>query len=310
MMGAATTNPEKTRHGAPAVAKARDCREFADAAEALLCSTGAMSDFATALRRIRRHGEGILDDAAQMLRQLVVDTCEAISAAEGSILVPTDDETELRFLVSMNPSLEEASITVPLGASVSGYVFSSRQAMAKIHPDSPGANAVDKVADVETKYLLAVPIIDDDRVYGVATFVNRSESAGDEPFSISDLKMAQGFGEIYATGMKLYRKIEFSLGMARLEIADHAREFGIDGMEDEGLSEAAANRLRIPALLAEKALSLPEKEREMLLRIAELFDEHAESADELADDASDEGDAWQGPDADGQASSRRDRETY
>lgn len=252
-----------------------------------------MSDFATALVRIRRHGEAILEDAAEMLRQLVVDTCEAISAAEGSILVPTEDETELRFLVSMNSSLEEASITVPVGASVSGYVFSSRQAMAKIHPDSPGASAVDKVAHFETKYLLAVPIVDDDRVYGVATFVNRSEQAGDVPFSIDDLKAAQSFGEIYATGMKLYRKVEFSTGMARLEIAEHAREFGIEGMEDEGPGEAAAKRLRIPALLAEKALALPDRDRELLLRIAELFDDCAETGEGGIDDPEDWDPAWE-----------------
>jgi len=269
-----------------------------------------MSDFATALRRIRRHGDGILEDAAEMLRQLVVDTCEAISAAEGSILVPTDDETELRFLVSMNQALEEAPITVPVGTSVSGYVFSSRQAMAKIHPDSPGANAVDKVARIETKYLLAVPIMDDDLVYGVATFVNRCEGVGETPFSVDDLKTAQGFGEIYATGMKLYRKIEFSTGMARLEISEHAREFGLEGMEGTGLSEAAVRRLRLPALLAEKSLALPERERELLLRIAELFDEFAESGVEDEEPAAEGEAAREEPETDADRSTAGERGPY
>lgn len=243
-----------------------------------------MSDFATALKRIRKHGDEILLDAAEMLRQLVTDTCEAISASEGSILIPSDDQTELRFLVSMNPTLEESAITVSVAGSVSGYVFSSRQAMAKVHPDSPGVSQVDQLANVETKYLLAVPIVDDDRVYGVATFVNRSGDFSDTPFSIEDLKAAQGFGEIYATAMKLYRKIEFSTSVAELEIAEHVREFELDDLGDLGKAGAIALKYRMPALIAEKSLTLPDREREMLLRMADLLGEFARDEDEGEND--------------------------
>ncbi|MEM1443135.1 MAG: GAF domain-containing protein [Verrucomicrobiota bacterium] len=243
-----------------------------------------MSDFETALKRIRRHGDTILHDAAEMLRQLVSDTCEAISASEGSILIPSDDETELRFLVSMNPTLEETDITVSVAGSVSGYVFSSRQAMAKVHPDSPGVTQVDRVAQVETRFLLAVPIIDDDRVYGVATFVNRTGEKAETPFSIEDLKMAQGFGEIYATAMKLYRKIEFSTSVAELEIAEHISEFGLENMGDLAAAGSVAKKFRMPALIAEKTLSLPEKEREMLSRVADLLGEFAEDEEERDDE--------------------------
>lgn len=238
-----------------------------------------MSDFASALKRIRKHGDGILLDAAEMLRQLVADTCEAISAAEGSILIPSEDQTELRFLVSMNPALEQSDITVSVASSVSGYVFSSRQAMAKVHPESPGVSKVDELAQIETRFLLAVPIIDDDRVYGVATFVNRSGECSDTPFSIQDLKSAQGFGEIYATAMKLYRKIEFSTSVAELEIAEHVSEFGLEEMGDLARAGAVAHKFRLPALIAEKSLSLPEKEREMLSRMADLLGEFAEEDD-------------------------------
>ena len=235
-----------------------------------------MSNFETALRRIRKHGEVILDDAAEMLRQLVRDTSDAIRASEGSILIPSEDKTELRFLVSVNPALDPSDITVPVDGSVSGYVFSSRQAIAKVHPDSIGVSKVDQAAKLTTKYLLAVPIVDDDRVYGVATFVNRAEGAADEPFSIEEVKMAQGVGEIYATGMKLYRKLEFSTSVAGLEILEHACEFGLEGMEENDGASSAAAKYRLPALLAEKSLTLPERERKMLYRIADLLGEFAD----------------------------------
>lgn len=245
-----------------------------------------MSDFATALQRIRRHGEEILHDAREMLLQLVRDTSEAIAAREGSILVPNDDESELRFLVSMNPTLDPSDISVPVGESISGYVFSSRQAMAKVHPDSPGASKVDEVAKVETKYLLAVPIVDDDRVYGVATFVNRAGDQDGTPFSIDDLKTAEAFGEIYATAMKLYRKVEFSTSVAELEMVDHARDLGIgEGESDAAEAEALERKYRLPARIVEKAVSLPEREREMLLRMADLLDEFREISDEEEIDA-------------------------
>ena len=152
--------------------------------------------------------------------------------------------------------------------------------MAKVHPDSPGVSRVDEVAQIETKYLLAVPIVDDDRVYGVATFVNRTGKLADTPFSIQDLKNAQGFGEIYATAMKLYRKIEFSTSVAELEIAEHVSEFDLEDLEDLAEAGSIASKYRMPALIAEKSLTLPEKEREMLSRIADLLGEFAEEEEE------------------------------
>ena len=92
-----------------------------------------MSDFAAALTRIHEHGDAILADATAMLRQLVGDTCVALSAAEGSILVPVEGKNELRFFVSINPVLESSGLSVPIDESVSGYVFTTRQAMAKIN---------------------------------------------------------------------------------------------------------------------------------------------------------------------------------
>jgi len=241
---------------------------------------GAMSDFATALGRIREHGDGFLADAAEMLRQLVRDTCEVISAAEGSILVPSEDQTELRFLVSINPTLDPSEISVPVDGSVSGYVFSSRQAMAKVRPENVAVSKVDGISRTETKYLLAVPIVDDDGVYGVATFVNRTGEAADTPFSADDLKTAEVFGEIYATGVKLYRRIDLGTGVARMEIAEHAREFDLEAFGEDGFDEEQALRYRLPSRIAEKSAALPTREREFLLAMVDLLEEYAEREDE------------------------------
>tara|TARA_R110002096_G_scaffold304275_4_gene499233 strand:+ start:539 stop:1273 length:735 start_codon:yes stop_codon:yes gene_type:complete len=238
-----------------------------------------MSDFATALRRIREHGDGLLGDAAKMLRQLVSDTCQSISAEEGSILIPTDDQTELQFLVSINPDLDPSDITVPVDGSVSGYVYSSRQAIAKVRPETEGASKVDDAAHTETNFLLVVPIVDDDQVYGVATFVNRTGELKDTPFSAEDLMTAQAFGEIYATAMKLFRKIEISTAIAKIEIGEHAEEFDVPGLACESDEGDAVRRFQLPAIISEKAMSLPERECEMLAAMADLLTEYAVAED-------------------------------
>ncbi len=234
-----------------------------------------MSDFATILGRLHEHSGALLADATAMLRRLVADACGALAAAEGSILVPVEGRNELRFFVSINPVLESSGLSIPVDGSISGYVFTTRQAMAKIKPESAGVSKADEVAQSKTSHLLAVPIVDDDRVYGVATFVNRTEEKGDTPFSIEELRTAQAYGEIYATAMKLHRKIEFSTSVARLEVAEHASQFGVAGIPEPSEEVLAAMRYRLPGLLAERAADLPERERELLYRIGELIGEYA-----------------------------------
>lgn len=236
-----------------------------------------MSDFVPALHRIREHGETLLAEAGAMLRRLVEDSCEVLGAAEGSILVPTDEGDALRFLVSLNPVLEDSETTVPIDRSISGYVYTTRQAVAKVHPETEGASKIDRLSRSQTSHLLAVPILDDDRVYGVATFVNRRGNPIDRPFSIEELRRAQAIGEIYATAMKLHRQIEFCTGMAQIEIAGHAAEFGVADFPPPSARALGAQRYRLPALLAERAADLPARECELLHRIGELVGEYAGS---------------------------------
>jgi len=126
----------------------------------------------------------------------------------------------------------------------------------------------------------AVPIVDDDGVYGVATFVNRTGEAADTPFSADDLKTAEVFGEIYATGVKLYRRIDLGTGVARMEIAEHAREFDLEAFGEDGFDEEQALRYRLPSRIAEKSAALPTREREFLLAMVDLLEEYAEREDE------------------------------
>jgi len=105
--------------------------------------------------------------------------------------------------------------------------------------------------------------------------VNRTAEKADAPFSVEGLRTAQAYGEIYATAMKLHRKIEFSTSVARLEVVEHASQFGVAGIPEPSEETLAALRYRLPGLLAERAADLPERERELLYRIGELIGEYA-----------------------------------
>jgi GAF domain len=232
-----------------------------------------MSDFASALDQIRRHGEGLLTDAADMLRQLVREACAALSASEGSILIPREGRNELEFFVSINPALDGSKLTVACDSSVSGFVYLTRQAIAKIKPDSLGSTTVDEIAHSQTEFLLAVPIVDDERVYGVATFVNRVGDKADIPFSAQDLLDAQAYGEIYSTAMKLYRQIESSTAMASRELTEHSAALGLtDCSEAVDISEDQGRW--IPAQVADNVSSLPIRQQTLLLKISELVASH------------------------------------
>jgi len=232
-----------------------------------------MSDFATTLDQIRRHGEGLLTDAADMLRQLVREACAALSASEGSILIPREGRNELEFFVSINPALDGSKLTVACDSSVSGFVYLTRQAIAKIKPDSLGSTTVDEIAQSETEFLLAVPIVDDDRVYGVATFVNRVGDKANIPFSAQDLLDAQAFGEIYSTAMKLYRQIETSTAMAGRELAEHSAALGLTDCAEEFETLQDEGRW-IPAQIAENVSGLPMRQQTLILKISELVASH------------------------------------
>jgi len=232
-----------------------------------------MSTYLQALTRISDYSDSLVGDARKVLRDVMRDACEAISAAEGSILIPTASTEELRFLVSLNPALDESNYTFPCDGSVSGFVFNSSQAIAKIRPENEAVDQVGNIAKVETEFLLAIPIVDDERIHGVATFVNRTAEKSDEPFSAEDMRTAQSFGEIYATGLKFFRQLEVCAQLTRQDVGENAAELGMAGSFDGGdaLDAAGRDNVRVGAQLAEIMRSLEPPERRLLLGIAGLI---------------------------------------
>ncbi len=244
-----------------------------------------MPDYETALGRIHDHSDAIVQDTRGILREIIKDACKAISAAEGSILIPTSSREKLKFLVSLNPKLDDSDYTFDCDGSVSGFVFNTSQAIAKIRPENDAVNKVDDLAKVDTEFLLAIPIVDEDRIYGVATFVNRVGDLSETPFSAEDMMTAQTFGEIYATGLKFYQQVELSAELARADAAENAQDFGICEVSEDGdvRCDDGRENLRISARIADIVSGLEPTERRLILGIAGLVSHHSLSEGDLTD---------------------------
>lgn len=244
-----------------------------------------MADYETALGRIRDHSDSLVETTRGVLRDIIRDACDAISAAEGSILVPTVSREELKFLVSLNPKLDKSEYTFACDGSVSGFVFNTSQAIAKIKPENEAVNRVDDLAKVDTEFLLAIPIVDDERIHGVATFVNRTGEQSETPFSAEDMRTAQTFGEIYATGLKFFQQVELSTELARADVAENLADFGISKIDEDGDGKCDDGRegLRVSARIAEVISGLDDSEKRLMLGIAGLISHHSIAEDDFSD---------------------------
>jgi hypothetical protein len=137
----------------------------------------------------QRLAQAAREEIARTLSQL----CADIGAAESSVLLPEDDR-ELVFFASTNPSLLQAGIPkVPINASFSGAAYRTGQTMAIADAARQAHHfeAVDALVKTETHEFAAIPLAAD-AVLGVLTLVNRSDSSsGLRPFSLPELRRAE-----------------------------------------------------------------------------------------------------------------------
>jgi len=162
------------------------------------------------------------------LKTILASACEAVGSAEASILVLNESGTHLRFLASLNETLDEGDVEIERDKTFSGFVFDSGQMIAKVKPASEGAGAIHKKAGVRTDYLLVVPVMSEERVIAVGTFVNRAEGKPDEGFMKREFDVAQQFAELYATALKAHCLAVFAYQTACRQLIQFAAAAGVD----------------------------------------------------------------------------------
>ena len=132
---------------------------------------------------------------AEALRQLISEAAALIGVAESSVLIPAEDESQLRFLVSTNPEIESKAALLRVGTegSIAGYVYNAGQTLAveDAASDELHDKTVDQALGTQTHEYLAVPIVQQQRVLGVLSFVNRVGDRGRHAFEPRHLQAAE-----------------------------------------------------------------------------------------------------------------------
>ena len=160
--------------------------------------------------------------------------------------MPTDAGDHLRFLLSVNskPGIEEvlADITVPCDRSIAGCVYNTGQLIAIANPDD-FYQEVDQMTGLSTNIYMAIPVVDEVDVLGVATFVNRPEGSPQEPFGQSDIETAMRLSDLIAAGLRYYQRMALHQRLLGAELARCGQAMGLpagpaaDQAEDAGPQE-------------------------------------------------------------------------
>ena len=143
-----------------------------------------------------------------VLRKLLDEAVHQVRAAEGSILLLSDDGKSLRFVVSHSPVADKLlALEQPLGQGITGLSVSLQQPMIVNETERSGAfdPSVDVQTGVSTKSIMVVPLTTPEREFGALTAINSSAGAG---FVARDLENYSAFAERIAS-----RLAELGLGI-------------------------------------------------------------------------------------------------
>jgi GAF domain-containing protein len=130
-----------------------------------------------------------------VLRQLLDEAVEAVSAEQGSILLLSEDGKSLRFVVSRSPVADKLrGLEQPIGKGISGLSVSLQQPMIVNETDRSTAfdPSVDTKTGMKTESIMVIPLVTPEQEFGALTAVNSTASGG---FAAQDLERFSEFAE-------------------------------------------------------------------------------------------------------------------
>ena len=130
-----------------------------------------------------------------VLRRLLDKAVEAVHAAEGSILLLSDDGKFLRFVVSTSDVADKLrSLEQPLSKGITGLAVSLQQPM--IVNETGQSSAFDPSVDAQTgfttKSIMVIPLVTPQQEFGALTAINSTAHSG---FARQDLERYSEFAE-------------------------------------------------------------------------------------------------------------------
>jgi len=129
------------------------------------------------------------------LRQLLDEAVETVCAAEGSILLLSEDGKFLRFVVSTSGAADKLrGLKQPLTKGITGLSVSLQQPMIVNETgESPAFDpSVDAETGLKTASIMVIPLVTPEQEFGALTAINSTAISG---FGTQDLERFSEFAE-------------------------------------------------------------------------------------------------------------------
>ncbi len=140
-----------------------------------------------------QHFYANLTDIEQLIVIITEECKNACNAEAGSLLLYDEKKKELSFQVTLGPvgsEIIKKEIRIPITCGIAGEVARTKKPLIvnDVKNDSRFFSGVDIVTQFSTRNILAVPLIDRQRLVGVIEMVNK---INDEPFTHEDLRFLE-----------------------------------------------------------------------------------------------------------------------
>lgn len=140
-----------------------------------------------------QHFYANLTDIEQLIVIITEECKNACNAEAGSLLLYDDNNKELYFQVTLGPvgsEIVKKEIRIPITCGIAGEVARTKKPLIvnDVKNDSRFFPGVDMATQFSTRNILAVPLIDRQRLIGVIEMVNK---IGNKPFSHEDLRFLE-----------------------------------------------------------------------------------------------------------------------
>ena len=150
-----------------------------------------LRDFVTVLEDFYSAGERFRDDSELLpfLGKVLVQALNLVNAPDGSLLLLDDETNELVFVIVHGELSENLSgYRISAEDGIAGWVVKNRRPtlVRDVRRDIRFSAKVDDAFKFRTQSIAAVPLIGNQKVYGIIEALNQP---GDDPFSEEDLAL-------------------------------------------------------------------------------------------------------------------------
>lgn len=234
---------------------------------------------------------GSLNEHVQEILRVLLDAGRRVlNCAESALLVPTEDETALKFLVSVNSKPELADVvtkmTVPCEGSVVGCVFNTGQFIAIANPDPDEFyQGVNQKTGLSMNVYLVTPVVSGEEIVGIVTFMNRPEGQAQEPFDQREIEAGTKLADLAASCLKYHRRMLMQQRLFQRElIGTAARYTGGEPSLDVDVAQDGVDELVDQSPLARAMLrleSMSRREQDLAADLIGVLSEHAHDEEPL-----------------------------